>query len=151
MPSGIEWTENLCTGIAVIDRQHKTFFKLTNDLLEGSENDKKLILKAFDFLKNYILEHFGLEEKLMGKYSYADMKQHKAFHDNFIAELDKLEPRLQEESLEPVFLRLNYLVVNWFVNHIRTKDRKLASFLEAEALKDKSVDAVLRRLHENSN
>ncbi|OGV58618.1 MAG: hypothetical protein A2X45_01715 [Lentisphaerae bacterium GWF2_50_93] len=146
----MKWSEDLCTGIAVIDRQHKTFFKLTNDLLEGSENDKKLILKAFDFLKNYIAEHFGLEEKLMVDYKYPAIKQHKTFHDNFIAELDKLEPRLQEESLEPVFLRLNYLVVNWFVNHISTKDKKLASFLESQALKDKSVSAVLKRLHENS-
>ena len=100
--------------------------------------------------KLYIVEHFGLEEKLMEDYKYPEVKHHKEFHDSFIAELDKLEPRLQEESLEPVFLRLNYLVVNWFINHIRTKDRKLASFLDSEALKDKSVGVVLRKLHENS-
>ena len=54
MPYVVKWSDDLCTGLAVIDRQHKTFFKLTNDLLEGSENDKKLILRAFDFLKSYI-------------------------------------------------------------------------------------------------
>ena len=135
MVGEIKWEPELETGIKVVDFQHKEFFKLVNGLLDNSRRgaDRETVLKAFNFLNFYIIDHFGVEESLMKEYKYQFLREHMGFHRYFKGELLKLEAQISGNHFEEVSMRLNYLMVNWFVNHIKVQDRKLAKFLHEEA------------------
>ena len=154
MGGNIKWDTDLETGIQVIDRQHKEFFRLVNDLLDNSldmrdrdaGSDRESVMKAFSFLNLYIIDHFGMEESLMQEYGYQFLKEHSGFHRYFRKELYKLETQIGGNHLEEVLRRLNYLMVNWFVNHIRVHDRKLAKFLHEKANVSQKLSNMLEEL-----
>ena len=131
----IIWRKDLATGLALIDKQHRQFFKLVNNLLDSSAkgNDSKIIIDSFVFLKYYILEHFGVEESAMVEYKYPYFPQHKHRHLYFRNEIDRLELSLKS-NIPPheVATKLNYLVVNWFTNHIKVEDKRLSRYLLTE-------------------
>ena len=145
----IVWTKELGTGINLIDKQHKQFFKLVNKLLDSSieENDSKILFDSFVFLKYYILEHFGVEEASMLEYKYPLFEHHKFRHQYFRDEINKLELSFKANTPpHEVAIKLNYLVVNWFMNHIKIEDKKLCRYLLTE-VKD-SNQKLLGRLKE---
>lgn len=128
----IVWKNDLSTGLDLIDKQHKQFFKLVNSLLESSikGNEAKIIYDSFVFLKYYILEHFAVEEASMIEYKYPSFPQHKNRHLYFRNEIERLELGLKA-NLPPheVAMKLKYLVINWFMNHIKVEDKKLCKYL----------------------
>ena len=143
----IVWKGDLATGLEIIDKQHRQFFKLANNLLDSSArgNDSKIIFDSFVFLKYYILEHFSVEESTMLEYKYPHFAQHKHRHLYFRNEIDKLEQSFKANNPpHEIVIKLNYLVVNWFMNHIKVEDKKLCSYLlaEAEGNKKKLVDRL---------
>ncbi len=148
MPGKIEWDDDLETGIQVIDQQHKEFFRLVNVLLDTSIKgaDKESVLKAFKFLHFYIIEHFGMEESLMMEYKYLSLKEHRTGHRYFKDELRKLEAQLSGAHFPEVSMRLDYLVVNWFINHIKVQDKKLAKFLQEKAKNNRKIASKLAYL-----
>ncbi len=132
----IEWKQDLDTGIRLIDRQHREFIGLVNKLLDSSlkADDSKLIIDSFSFLKYYISEHFSVEESAMLTYDYPHYGIHKSIHDTFREEINGMETTLKtRNSPHEMSMKLNYLIVNWFMNHIKVEDNKLCRFLEARA------------------
>ncbi|OGV61095.1 MAG: hypothetical protein A2X45_14985 [Lentisphaerae bacterium GWF2_50_93] len=148
MGGEIKWEPDLETGIKIIDRQHKEFFKLVNALLNNSmgSKNKDFVLKAFNFLNFYIIEHFGMEESLMTENKYTSLREHMGLHRYFRIELEKLEAQLKGNHFDEVTIRLNYLMVNWFVNHIKVQDKKLAKFLQEEMKINKSLSGRIASL-----
>jgi hemerythrin len=131
----IVWKNDLSTGLQVVDKQHKQFFKLVNKLLDSSikEGDSQIVIDSFIFLKYYILEHFGVEESAMVEYKYPLFARHKTRHLYFRNEIDRLEMSLKA-NMPPheVAIKLNYLIVNWFMNHIKVEDKQLCNYLLKE-------------------
>jgi len=145
----IVWKDDLGTGIELIDKQHKQFFKLVNKMLDSSikEDDAKIVIEAFAFLKYYILEHFGVEESSMVEYKYPFFAQHKNRHLYFRNEIDRLELSLNSNTPpHEVAIKLNYLIVNWFMNHIKVEDKRLCHYLLTEV--EDSNHKLLGRLKE---
>lgn len=145
----ILWKEDLATGLELIDKQHKQFFKLVNKLLDSSikEKENKVVFDSFVFLKYYILEHFGVEEASMAEYKYPFIDRHKNRHLYFRNEIDKLESSFKANTPpHEIVIKLNYLVVNWFMNHIKVEDKNLCSYLIAEAEGNKKK--LINRLKE---
>ncbi|MFA6566752.1 MAG: hemerythrin family protein [Victivallales bacterium] len=143
----IVWKNDLETGIKLIDNQHKQFFKLVNRVLDSSikEDDAKTIMDSFVFLRYYILEHFGVEESSMVEYKYPYFAQHKNRHLYFRKEIDRLESNLKANaSPRETAIKLEYLIVNWFMNHIKVEDRKLCKYLLTEV--EDSNQKLLGRL-----
>ncbi|HBC89263.1 MAG TPA: hypothetical protein DCZ94_20170 [Lentisphaeria bacterium] len=148
MGGQIKWETDLETGILVVDFQHKEFFRLVNDLLDSSikGRDRAAVAKAFNFLNFYIIDHFGMEESLMMEYKYQFLMEHRGFHRYFKEELQKLEAQISGNHFEEVSTRLDYLMVGWFVNHIKVQDRKLAKFLHEEAKVNRGLSERLGQL-----
>ena len=143
----IVWKDDLATGLEIIDKQHKQFFKLVNNLLDSSAkgNDSKIIFDSFVFLKYYILEHFSVEESAMVEYKYPHFAHHKGRHLYFRNEIDRLELSLKANTPpHEVAIKLNYLIVNWFMNHIKAEDKKLCKYLltKVEDSKQKLIDRI---------
>jgi hemerythrin len=62
----VAWTEELATGIEVIDDQHKELFRRIDGLLEACKAGKgrEAVAGVLAFLENYVVEHFAAEEKI---------------------------------------------------------------------------------------
>ncbi len=131
----IQWTEELATGSAEIDRQHKEIFRRINNLLEACNLGKGRaeVGRLLAFLDDYVVSHFGEEEKYMTEYQYPGYAEHKAQHIEFTKNYMILKKQVETEGpgLNTV-LTTNRLVVDWLTHHIRKIDKKLGAFLKTK-------------------
>ncbi len=136
----VEWTNELATGIGVIDEQHKEIFRRIDGLLgacrEGKGRDA--VSGVLSFLENYVIEHFAAEEKIQRDYIYPEYKNHKAMHDAFMEDVAKLKQQFDKEgpSLTMV-MSTNHIVVEWLVNHIKKVDKSLGDYLKQAGFQEK--------------
>ncbi|MBA4381093.1 MAG: hypothetical protein C0406_00870 [Sideroxydans sp.] len=121
------WSDNLNTGIQVIDRQHRRIVDYINRLYEAHKNDssKEETGAVIDELVDYTLTHFAFEETMLEDVNYAQLDAHKVFHDQFIQQVRELRERFEEH--EPAAIELNNLMVTWLFNHILHEDAAYVS------------------------
>jgi hemerythrin len=129
----IKWTEDLATGVSQIDDQHKEIFKRINGLLDscGQGNGKEEVGKVIKFLDDYIVTHFGREEKYMIDNNFPDYPAHKEQHSQFIKNFSDLKRQFEDDGPGVhIVVMTNRIVIDWFLNHIRKVDTKLGAFLK---------------------
>jgi hemerythrin len=121
------WSDNLNTGIQVIDRQHRRIVDYINRLYESHKNgsSKEETGNVIDELIDYTLTHFAFEETMLEDVDYAELDAHKVFHDQFIQQVRELRQRFEEH--EPASIELNNLMVAWLFNHILHEDAAYVS------------------------
>lgn len=124
------WNDSLLTGINIIDNQHKELFKRINELLDSAGQSKAKIQELTGFLQNYIINHFGTEERLMAKTSYSDYLAHKNSHDKYSQEFKELKDSIDREGVNiSLTVKMNHLLIDWWINHINKVDKKMAEFI----------------------
>lgn len=129
----IRWTDDLATGSAQIDGQHKAIFERINTMLEACNQGKgkREINSLISFLEDYVVSHFSAEERYMKQYGYEEYAAHKKQHADFIGKLQDLKKRIENGRIGvDVVIATNQLIVSWFMNHIRKVDTRLGSFLK---------------------
>jgi len=134
----VAWTEELATGIEVIDNQHKELFRRIDGLLEACKAGKgrEAVAGVLTFLENYVVEHFAAEEKIQRDNLYPEYSNHKAMHAAFIDDVAKLKQQFEDEgpSLAMVMVT-NRKVVDWLVHHIKKSDKALGNYLKSKGFK----------------
>jgi hemerythrin len=130
----LQWNDNLSSGSGEIDGQHKELFTRVNSLLKAFEKrnaGREEISKIVQYLSDYVVFHFGVEEKHMEKYSYSSATAHKAQHEQFVRSFMKLKERMLMEGINPQLAEdTKQLCVDWLINHIKYSDRALGIFLK---------------------
>jgi hemerythrin len=129
----ILWTPDLATTVDEIDRQHKELFRRINDLLDACNEGrgKEEVQKVIRFLQDYVVTHFGEEERYMEKYKYPQYRDHKVQHKEFMENFSQLKKQFDSEGPGVhVVISTNYIVVDWLRNHIRKVDKALGAFLQ---------------------
>jgi hemerythrin len=134
----MEWTPDLSVGVDIIDDQHKELFRKINDLVAAIRQSvcKYKIGDVIKFLEDYVVFHFGEEEKYMARYSYPGYPAHKARHEEFKRNFRSLKKDLLklEDGKKPgsydLSVRTNQLVVDWILEHIAKTDKALGQFLK---------------------
>ena len=129
-----EVTQDLITGNALIDSEHRQLFDAVNRLMEAcSQGQGRAQLQSTaTFLSNYVVKHFQDEERLQIQNKYPDYPSHKTFHDGY---RNQLALTAQELLLEgPTAKTLGDLnrVVGILVSHIRTEDKRLARYIREQ-------------------
>jgi hemerythrin len=83
------------------------------------------------FLEEYVVVHFGTEERYMDTYGYPMSAEHKREHEKFNDNLAGLKKQLEAEGPALlVLLAANRLLVDWMRNHIMCVDQQLGAFLK---------------------
>ena len=72
--------------------------------------------------------HFRHEERLMLKYGYDGLAEHKAEHDELIASAKELQQKLLEEGKAVSNTEVEFLE-RWLVGHIFGADMKMGAYL----------------------
>ncbi len=120
----------LSVGVDEIDDDHRKLASLFNILNHSVvEGDSPEYLEAvLEELINCTVWHFSHEERLMLKYGYEGITEHKAVH----RELIKSARELQQKILQAGSLVANEdieFLEHWLTEHILTADMRLGAYL----------------------
>jgi len=129
---GVQWSEDLETGIARIDEQHRELLRMVDELLAACQDGrgKEAVGEMIVYLESYITNHFRDEERVQTENSYPDYILHKSEHERFLRDYKELKDEFEKEGPTlPMIVTTNRVVVAWLMNHIRKTDRALAEFL----------------------
>lgn len=123
----IEWNVNFYTGLPDVDQQHNKLVALANRLSETPEEDAEILDRAFQELKEYVVEHFSLEERLMeeAQIDPTHLHYHKNAHALFVAKIADLWEARAEGSGQTLPEMLEFLKT-WIMQHILQTDRRMA-------------------------
>ncbi len=127
-----EFTDDLITGNEIIDNDHRTLLKATDNLMLNIArgNGKDTVDQAITFLLEYAKEHFLREEELQSINNYPAEREHKKWHFSYILALKDLQTKLLcEGTSEEVVVELTK-AIGELVSHIKTYDKKLSEFLQ---------------------
>jgi hemerythrin len=130
----IQWTPALAVGHPEIDGQHQELFRRLAALVEAMRGgDRGEVGLLFDFLGQYVVEHFGAEERYMRETAYPGLNVHKAAHDRFVREYQDLRRLLEANgATAAVTIRTQSWIGDWLQSHIARTDVALARHLRGE-------------------
>lgn len=133
----MEWGNDYEHGLIWQDFQHKQVVDHLNLLLDAlisGTKEKETFYKTIKFVKDYSLDHFGLEELYMKNNNYPGMASHIREHRAFMKNFEKFISASIYHERESSSELLNKLT-SWFFNHIHTSDKVLAEFLLKAGMK----------------
>ncbi|TCJ12774.1 bacteriohemerythrin [Parasulfuritortus cantonensis] len=126
----ITWTDDLNTGIDVIDKQHRRIVDYINDLETAhAGNDKEAIGRVLDDLVDYTLSHFAFEESLQEEAGYQYCKPHKKVHELFTRRVNEYLERFRLG--DDVTADIHKLLSSWLINHIKRDDADYVAAVKA--------------------
>jgi len=126
----IVWGDVLSVAVDEIDEDHQklvnTFNILNHAVAEGESSD--YLAAVLKELINCTAWHFSHEERLMLKYGYDGIEEHKAEHQELIESAKKLQQEILQAK-KPVSDKDIGFLEHWLTEHILTADMKLGSYL----------------------
>lgn len=129
-----ELTEDLLTGNAQIDAQHRQLLETVNRLMDACAKGKgrDQIQSTVTFLSDYVVKHFQDEERLQLQSNYPGYAGHKQFHDGYRKQLAAdAQVLLQEGPTVKALGNLNKAVAI-LITHIRTEDKRVARHIHQQ-------------------
>ena len=126
------WSKSLLIGVPAIDAQHKTLIERLNGVNQAVSvrQGARTVLQALDFMEEYAELHFNTEEALMQARAYPGLAEHLVQHGEFKNAVSAIQQDIHEEGSTPEIAEaIQNLLINWFVKHIQTVNRKLGKFL----------------------
>lgn len=127
----VQWHPSLASGNAYIDAQHQEILRRLGDLVEALERGERAeIGKMFAFLGEYVLAHFGEEERAMAASGFPGLNVHRAAHERFVREYGELR-RLYETAgpTMGIAVKAATWIRGWLETHALGADRALARHL----------------------
>ncbi len=126
----IVWGDVLDVAVDEINEDHRklvNIFNILNHSVAGGESPDYLaaVLKE---LINCTIWHFSHEERLMLKYGYEGIEEHKAEHRELITSVKKLQQEILQGA-KPVSDEDIEFLEHWLTEHILTSDMKLGTYL----------------------
>lgn len=129
----IFWSDDLDTGIEIIDRQHRQIVELINRLeaaqvVKDLERTRQVVNSCID----YTLSHFAFEEGLLDVAGYVHSKPHKRMHAVFTRKIDEYRQRV--DLGEDVAEELHDMLARWLLTHIKRDDADYVGTVKAGML-----------------
>ncbi len=126
----IVWGDILSVEVDEIDEDHRKLMNIFNILnhsvAEGESPD--YLAAILEELINCTVWHFSHEERLMLKYGYEGMEEHKAEHKELIKSAKRLQQNILQAA-KPVADEDIEFLERWLTEHILTFDMRLGSYL----------------------
>ena len=124
----VQWTEDLETGHADIDKDHQGIVDIINRL-DGlvDHGDSAEIGDILCSLTEYV--HFGREEQLMLSTRYPDYDRHMLSHCQFFSSLTRFTYAF-ETNRSGLSGDMQVYLAEWLINHESTEDRQFVSYLK---------------------
>jgi hemerythrin len=127
----LQWTPRLSVGVEKIDAQHRELIARVNVLLSGlaEHKGKEALEPTLRFLRDYTVEHFGDETRLMRTAGYPKLEAHLALHAAFVKDFDALAAALGKEgATSHLTIKASNLLCDWLRDHIAVADKDFGTF-----------------------
>jgi hemerythrin-like metal-binding protein len=126
----LTWDKTLSVGVPEIDDDHRKLVDLFNMLNRSvAEGEPKAYVEAvMEELISCTVWHFRHEERLMLKYGYQGLSEHRSEHEDLIVSAKALQQQLLEEGSEVSSEDIEFLE-HWLTGHILGTDMDLGSYL----------------------
>lgn len=131
----LQWSEELSVGVEAIDAQHKELINRINGLLQAMSQGKgrEEIGGLLEFLGRYVVEHFGVEEDYMSRFSYPGLVAHRAQHAAFVNDFEALRREfITHGASAHMTLQVQRRICDWLKTHIAGTDKLLGTFLKTK-------------------
>lgn len=127
-----EWNPQFSVHSPEMDAQHKTIFRLVNELHEGifTRRSGNFLGSAIQELIDYTERHFAEEEHLMRQHGYPGYERHKAAHEQLLGQVLEFERKFHAGDSGFTAEIFQFLVSDWLIKHILGTDRMYAPFLK---------------------
>ena len=131
----LSWTDDLRTGNALIDGDHRTLIDLVNAFCQAMtlSQASDVMGKTMDELVAYTKAHFAREEAEMQRIQYVALRAHTFEHAKLVKQVVELKGTLDAGGRLNVPAVASFLK-DWLLDHIQTADIKLAKALKSQAL-----------------
>jgi hemerythrin len=117
----IVWSDELNTGIAEIDEQHRRIVDFINRLKEAQEQQNpELVAEVVSACAGYTATHFSFEESLQHEAGYEFLAVHRTVHAMFTKRISEYQRRLK--AGDDVAEELHDMLARWLINHIKLDD-----------------------------
>lgn len=123
--SDLSWDSHILLDIPVIDKQHAEFLAMIESVRSINISDDVLSIDTsisiINDLEEYSKKHFEIEESLLKKAGYENIRSHKKEHQYFI---NKIEEFKLERDFQSVLLleKVTDFMKKWFLSHIIKSD-----------------------------
>lgn len=132
----IEWNKSLSVGVEEIDRQHKSFIDLLNELFlvfYATDRNNSQIISIFEQAFNYAKFHFATEERYFYEFNYDGAVEHIKSHRDFGVRLQEMHDQFEREKIDPTIDLMDFFE-DWLVNHLNYMDKKYAKCFHEHGL-----------------
>ncbi|MFZ0788714.1 MAG: bacteriohemerythrin [Chromatiaceae bacterium] len=124
------WNSTLSVQVEEIDEDHRKLVDLFNILnhsvAEGDATD--YIEAVLEELISCTVWHFRHEERLMLKYGYEGILEHKTEHQELIESAKALQQKFQQKGKQVSSEDIEFLE-HWLTEHIFVADMEMGSYL----------------------
>ncbi|MEH6626909.1 MAG: hemerythrin family protein [Motiliproteus sp.] len=119
------------TGHTVIDMQHQRILEWFEKLQSIPANQRlgPYAKAVLDDLRNYVIEHFELEEQVMSECDFPDSVRHQHLHQQLGAQVESFVQDYESSGSLAQDLLLGFLK-DWLIRHINQEDAVFSSYLE---------------------
>lgn len=124
------WDNTLSVQISEIDEDHRRLVDLFNLLGHAVEEDvsPEYIDALLEELIACTVWHFRHEERLMLRYAYEGLDEHRAEHDELVRSVKALQEQRRQEGTGISTEDIEFLE-HWLTGHILGLDMDLGAFL----------------------
>jgi hemerythrin len=129
-----QWNDSLLTGNSLIDSEHKELVRAINAFFDACARkiDEEEFQKILNFLNSYTIKHFSDEEQLQVKYKYPNYENHRKFHEAYKKTVrDLMHQFIMGGINEKLVMEAKYDIGEVIITHIKTEDRRLATYIKA--------------------
>lgn len=124
------WDNSISVDIKEIDDDHRKLLELFNILNHSVEagDAKNYIEAVLGELISFTVWHFRHEERLMLKYGYAGIAEHKTEHQQLIESARTLQQKFLQQG-KPLSVEDIEFLEHWLTGHILGADMDLGAYL----------------------
>lgn len=129
----LEWNENLSVDNADIDREHRKFIDLVNDLNRSIADREDLpeIRNKMQLLLEDGKRHFAHEEKILKQHNYPEITQHAQEHRAIIENFDTIMDSLDEHTTMFQWVAAGLRVKAALIGHLLGTDMQYRDHLHS--------------------
>lgn len=126
----MKWESRLSIGVKQFDEHHKELIRIISELRESKNSgENHVYLKNLLFeLLSYTKYHFTAEERLMEKFNYQQMNEHKLEHKKLTEQVEQFLESYSKGSID-LDEQLFEFLKKWLFEHILETDKKLGEYL----------------------
>ena len=124
------WDDSLSVQVQEVDDDHRKLVDLLN-MLNHAVNEgesAEYVSAIIDELISCTAWHFKHEERLMVKYNYAGLEEHRREHQELIDSAVDLQQKFQQLGVAPSSEDIEFLE-HWLTGHIFGSDMEMGNYL----------------------